>query len=533
VTGRKALERNDAAYTELLRIRAACLRKSTRAAAALTQVTAEFAEFNHTGRFADGELENPLLTLADQMATVCAPASEPCPAFSRRRVLHVVTQAAGVGGHTRTIRHWVEADPGSCHSLLLTAQGRVPIPAWLIAAVEATGGRCNALPFPACPLVRAAQARAVVRSRADLVVLHHFGHDVVPVLALATGGPPVALVNHADHMFWMGGSVTDLVVHQRDIGRSLNQRRHVRRDVVLPVPLASHETGQPRPTVRARLGIPADQVVLLSVGRACKYTPTPSHNFFRVAHRILAAQPRAHLYLLGVTEVDMAGPYDPYRHERFHFLGVQDSAADYQHSADVYLEGFPFGSQTALLEAALAGVPVVRAFQPPVRLLATSDESLAGLAETPLSEDEYVERVGQLVGSAELRESAGSALREAVRLSHVGDGWKRRLSAVYARTDGLVHAPGPLPRTQAETTSDDLALSEWQVGRPSGVGARPARLTVRDTARQAAFALREARSHGSAFSVLRQAVRHTGPSRRLLADIAKLLPHRALTGTRG
>ena len=527
LTGDEALSRNDAAYADLLALLGR-LQRHPGAIASLTRFAAEFCEFNHTGRFADGALENPLLDLSDQLPRVAGPKLSASPAFARRRVLHIATQVAEVGGHTRTIRQWIEADRESCHSLLLTAQGRSAVPGWLQTAIATAGGDCLILPFPTCPFVRAALARRAAREWSDLVVLHHYGHDVVPIMALAVGGPPVALLNHADHMFWLGGTIADVVVHQRDIGRTLNHRRHIRCDVVLPVPLTEPKSAEPRASVRGRLGIPSDQVMLLSVGRACKYAPTRTHNFFRTAVRILDVHPEAHLYLLGVAREDVAG-FDVPAHDRFHFLGPRDTAAEFQRAADVYLEGFPFGSQTALLESALAGTPVVPAFAPPLRLLATSDEALNGLAETPLSDDEYVDRVGELVRSVRIRENMGVALREAVRSSHVGEGWRSRLADVYTITDGLTHTPRQLPLTWCESTPDDLALAEWQAGKSSGAGRATVRIASRDIARQAAYSLRTAGSHGAAFALLRRTIPHFGPDRRLLGDLAKLLPHRALS----
>jgi hypothetical protein len=181
------------------------------------------------------------------------------------------------------------------------------------------------------------------------------------------------------------------------------------------------------------------------------------------------------------------------------------------------------------LESALAGTPVVSAFAPPLRLLATSDAALNGLAETPLSDDEYVDRVGALVRSVRIREIIGGALREAVRSSHVGDGWRSRLADVYTITDGLTHTPRQLPVTQCDSTPDDLALAEWQAGKSSGAGRATVRTAARDIARQATYSLRAAGSHGAAFALLRRTIPHFGPDRRLLGDLAKLLPHRALS----
>ena len=145
--------------------------------------------------------------------------------------------------------------------------------------------------------------REIARSSADLVVLHHYCEDVVPIVAFAVGGgPPVAVLNHADHHFWLGSTVADAVINQREIGKDLSERRRfARRNVVLPIPLEEPPGRLPRTEARRLLGIPDDQVVLLSSGAPYKYIPCDGKNFFETASKILDRNPTAHLYLLGVA----------------------------------------------------------------------------------------------------------------------------------------------------------------------------------------------------------------------------------------
>jgi hypothetical protein len=45
----------------------------------------------------------------------------------------------------------------------------------------------------------------------------------------------------------------------------------------------------------------------------------------------------------------------------------------------------------------------------------------------------------------------------------VGEGWLRRLRAVYEVTDGLAHAPRPIPAAACSGSPIDVGLSEWHV----------------------------------------------------------------------
>ena len=58
-------------------------------------------------------------------------------------------------------------------------------------------------------------------------------------------------------------------------------------------------------------------------------------------------------------------------------------------------QGGPIAKLEQLQRLAAAGVPVVRAFAPPLDLLVASDEAIDDLVGTPASEMEYVEQANR------------------------------------------------------------------------------------------------------------------------------------------
>jgi hypothetical protein len=79
----------------------------------------------------------------------------------------------------------------------------------LSAEIEKSGGQVIILPLKASLLERAFWLRQALQSSIDLVMLHP-GIDIVPLVAMATADcPPVAIVNHADHLFWIGCSIAE------------------------------------------------------------------------------------------------------------------------------------------------------------------------------------------------------------------------------------------------------------------------------------------------------------------------------------
>ncbi len=428
------------------------------------EAAAQFAATSHTGRFADGAIENLALDIGGRLEKAAQRDVVPTSG-ERRRVLHYIDRAQSVGGHTRFLAHWVREDSRSRPCIILASQADIPVPGWLEEAVRAQGGEIFTLPETRSYLAKALRLRQLARRHADLVVLHHGAWDVLPVLAFAvTDLPPVAVLNHADHMFWLGSSVADIIIDLRSASNAHSAcRRFARRSATLPVPIGHQPASTNRPEVRRKLGMAEDEIVLLSVGRAEKYRPCGRYDFPRTVGQILESDPRANLYVVGESRVGIARHTAGSLHPRLHFVGEMEDPSAYRTAADIYLESFPFGSQTALLEAALAGLPVVPAPQPLCDQMVANDDALWQAVSNPADEQDYVRRAVQLVREAGVRETEGARARKSLLASNVGAGWLRKLDGVYAVTDTLMHAPKPIPASRKLADKGDLGLCLWQV----------------------------------------------------------------------
>ena len=459
------------------------------------RMAARFAAEFHPGRFADGAIENIALEIGAELDGIAAqdgglglPVARE---GSRRRVLHVASSVLGIGGLTRMLYHWIRNDQTSCHSIVVVNQpGVIPVPRWLSEAVQNRGGHLVLFP-PGSNLCQKAQwLRKMARQGADLVVLHHGAFDVVPTVAFSVNGcPPVVVLNHADHLFWLGSSVSDMVINLRTAGAEHTaKRRFVSSNAVLPVPLVDPvRKASPRQSARCTLGIPEDQIMLLSIGRAEKYRPCGPYDFVATAGKILQGHPRAHLYVVGESFRGIAPYLRCGAHERLHFVGSMEDPSLYRAAADVYLESFPFGSQTALLEAALSGLPVVPAYAPLFPLLVANDDAILKLLPNPHCEQEFLERVNLLIQEPGQRLQLGEALRKCLLVDHVGQGWVERLIAMYRETAHLTHIPQPIPASPCCMTDADISLSLWHVvadgkTHSAGLPKDPARAVLRHTA---------------------------------------------------
>ncbi len=464
---------------------------------------ANFAGSFHPGRFSDGALENLLLEIGRSEQAVAATTPEAArtrAADTPLHVLHVATRVLSIGGHSRMLHRWIGEDRGNRHSMALTCQDRDHVPAWLAEAVESAGGEILALGDTTTECERAAVLRRHAHACADLVVLHHFGDDVIPSLAFAVdGGPPVAVVNHADHMFWLGNSVADLCVDLRSITNEHSvSRRHIQRTTVLPIPLPAPIDGVDREAARRELGVGPDDVVLLTVARATKFRPCGGQDFLATVETVLARDPAIHLYVIGETEKGMTQLLERPLHPRIHCLGTVEYPTRHRAAADVYIETFPFGSNTALLEAALDGLPVVPACRPLTKLLVAANDSLQDFVTNPVDEAEYVERILAFVGNPQGRQAFGRRLRDELSKHHVGSAWLSHLQRVYQAAEGLLHRPRPTPTTRCEALPADIGLALFNAtsnGRSTSGGNLHSRVAA---LRHSAFVAKHARDFARA-----------------------------------
>ena len=213
-----------------------------------------FCWFNPPGYYADARPENILFEMGEDLDRLApAHSSDNIPALvhsdrttqRRRKIMHVASQVYLVGGHSRVIGSWIELDTNSIHSLFVINQEDHTFPAWLSRAVSDSGGTVMTPNPDLDSLAKAQCLRQAAKENADLVILHHHPNDPIPALALASEScPPVAIFNHADHVFWLGSSIADLVIDFRSNSQAESKRaRFAIESLLLPLPIRIDSVG--------------------------------------------------------------------------------------------------------------------------------------------------------------------------------------------------------------------------------------------------------------------------------------------------
>ncbi len=400
---------------------------------------------------------------------------------SRKDVcLHVLNEAMGFGGVIAMATRWIKHDQSRIHHVAILSESGLQ-PKELVQTVTQSGGKIHTIDANKPMLSKAEWLRRLANDVASFVVLHTDVDDVISGVAFGSkGGPPVMLVNHAAHIFWVGASIADLVVNCR--GSQFEEfwtktYRGIPRCTTIPIPLSEHHPATPQQyketagdnKVKLGLGVPEDAILILTVGAAYKYTPFQGIDFLSVCESILSEIPKGFLVAAGVIEDARWREISERCGFRIKAVGsVSQAQLSAIHSAaDLYIEGFPFGSTTALLEAGLRGIPVVLGPEECPPPYCTDGIALDDLLSRPKDIAEYKSQILRLCKSLEERSSTGQKVKEAIKRYHTGIGWLQLLQEGVAR---LPMEHGVYPDIMPVRTPEELHqywaefLSTWSAG---------------------------------------------------------------------
>ena len=124
-------------------------------------------------------------------------------------------------------------------------------------------------------------------------------------------------------------------------------------------------------------------------------------------------------------------------------LGPQTEPMGRYHAmADIYLEGFPVESHTALLEAGMSGLPCMRAPACTVPPFNNDHFPLTALRR-PADTEQYLDQTVGLANDPILRAERGRKFHEAVMTTNGPDGWRNQLHQLKARlpTEHCLYQP--------------------------------------------------------------------------------------------
>lgn len=436
----------------------------------VSRAAADWSSTHHPGTFVSTRVERAL-ALVGRALVGNLPIWR--PSGDRTRVLHVLTLASAIGGHTRLAERWMRFHPEANHALVLTEGSTDDLPDSIRAAST----------LGVHTLEQASAIERIVElnqlaAQHDVVVLHIHAFDALTVAALADARrrPPTILVNHADHIFWLGVAAADVIVSTRPSGAELvAQRRGVgrNRSVTVPLPVETNGRLMSRSSAKREIGLDDSRIVLLTMASAYKYAPIGSRSFTSLISKVLEADERTILVAVGPDKLREDWQQLCRRFpERVQIPGPMLDPRLVLDAADVYLDSFPFSSATSLYEASLHETAAVVLAPPGAHVLALDDRDVR-LLRCP-DESEWIAAVLALVRDAERRHAEGMQLAMQVANAHGKERVGSIIESVTKRVRrGRARPPHPAPSRFEEL---DRRLIELQLA--SNIGRSVADLLI-------------------------------------------------------
>jgi hypothetical protein len=420
---KRSLEKNRRRFDTLVRaLDSSAIKGDEEAILVLIQRAVNFAVQNDTGCFCSPEIETKLCEIAQSLPEHYE--KNPLPAGT---ILHVMTTAYRSGGHTRMVERWIaNSPPEEIHSVVLISQEPMHFPSLLEELVTAHGGRLLQL-----PPVSQKEKGAILRSLsygATKVILHVHMYDPVPNLAYGTSSftVPVIFFNHADHLFWIGASITDLCADMSrwrcDFSR---RRRGISQTCLLPIPTDDGFAPISREVARRALGIEPEARVIVTSAQEYKYGRYRELDFFSFLLRITIGHPERIVFAIGpskghplweLLQTASAGRISPCGQIPYQDIGA------YLCAADLFVESFPFPSFTSLLDVANLDIPTLSLRLPLPHL----DSIEASMTICPTIDD-----LCHRIDAALLYTPSTTLMINAINRDHRREGWLTHLKALY------------------------------------------------------------------------------------------------------
>ncbi|WP_321311725.1 hypothetical protein [Halarcobacter sp.] len=319
-----------------------------------------FLTSNVTTKFSDQFLEEELNKISKSLEFNLS------KEYKKKSILHVMTESYSIGGHTKLVELFIENSKLNYpyQSLVITDQ-KVELANSLKDTIDNLG-ELIIIDVNKSPIDKSKQL-ANIASNYELIVLHIHPHDITANLAFGNTKfkRPIIYLNHADHIFWCGVSISDLVLDLTEEGSYFSKNiRGIKKSKIINIPIIEKKSNLTKEDARNYLNIDHNKKIILSIASEYKYGKTKKEilNFANMAMNITKNVQNSQFLLIGPSKENShwnevfsktKGKVVP--------LGPKDRELleYYILSSDLYIESFPFASYTAFLDTALFGIKMM------------------------------------------------------------------------------------------------------------------------------------------------------------------------------
>lgn len=396
--------------------------------------TASFGWFNFSGYYKSEKLEVLLYKIQQQILNTNVQKQK---IGVSNRVLHICSEVYKSGGHSKLLYNWIRNDNSKKHSVLstrFTIEELKDISLFYLPDIT----HIDHFSVKSESKIKSAQLlNKLSLNDFDLIVLHIHPDETIANIVLSQKSitTPICFVNHADHVFWLGTSIIDMLLQIREANISIDsERREIakERQFFLPIPIETV------PQLLNGKEPKRDYLQILSTGTSYKYNPNKQYNFLKETYRIVEENPKVVFNIVGI---DLDSKYgQEYKHDRIVLHGIVSSSvlSQIEKNTDIYVEGFPMASFTALLQTALQRIPFVLHYNP-LPLFKLFEDNKKFNIIYPNNLEAWHEEVKKLISDKKYRNETRERQYDYVVNNFSIDCWKSRITDLYEITNKISH----------------------------------------------------------------------------------------------
>ena len=389
----------------------------------------KYALNNSTGYFSSDIIENVFLKISEQITPNDLPKK-----VKKGSVLHIMSKCYHTGGHSRVVERWVAiSDTLEKHSIFFTENKHLQYTDQLKKAVDKKSGKIYSPNNNLSDIQKALELQRVA-SCYEFIVLHTHMHDVVPIIAFGTNKfkRPVIFFNHANHKFWVGVSISDLVAESNSWGKNISlKRRGVKHNIVIGIPMENTKITNNIKAIKKEFNLDCDKRIIISAGSPIKYKPFDNLSFPKVVNEIIKSRDDVIVVIVGFKDKKHFNDYKDLKkyNNRIRFIKPISNRKllELYSVSDVVMDSFPMSGATSLIDAASLRKPLLHLNCPTGQLNYINNSLAYCVNETTL-----LEKMNKILDCKEEKEKNIHNIQDRIKkcnLTH--DTWNRNLKKMY------------------------------------------------------------------------------------------------------
>lgn len=396
------------------------------------KIAIKFAIDNSTGYYSSDIIEKIFIDISNNINV-----ENLDDKYEENSIIHVMTESCYAGGHTRVVERWVElSDNNEKHSLIFTEKENQEVPIRLLTAIKEKGGEVIFLKDSMSDIEKAIELRKIA-SKYKYVVLHIHMHDVIPLIAFGNiqFKRPIIFFNHADHLFWVGVSIADIVADIKEKGQKITlERRKANKSFMLSVPVdLKIENKINKETARKNLDLPLNDKIIISIGRNEKFKPVLGINFMNFVKKFFKKDKNSIIIVIGIND-KIFSKWEKISKKskgRFKIVGLipHEQLKEYIFASDLIIDSIPLGGGTSILDAISCNRPVLTTNNP----IGQFDYLLKSDAYCE-SIDNLVEKSLKIINNSKYEEKNIESVKSSLKELNEAESWKNNLKHLYNNT---------------------------------------------------------------------------------------------------